>query len=216
MTPTTIFLADPATLRVSTPYSETSRAALNGIGGSHFDGASKTWRVPLAKLDALLAAFGDTAAVAPEVLLAAPSSTVALDELPEPRKPATPEERTRHFAETCAWAGVTLRIEGRRVLGSGGCWTPVLQAEIDKRAAALVALLQGGWQPAKPIAAPVAPVPTSYDRITAFDRGAAKWEAGWLATEARKQDMIAAAQRRKRKEVFSKIDKQLGLEELLR
>ena len=122
---TTIFLHDAATLRVSFPYSAERVAAIKSVGGAHFDASSKTWRVPLAKLDALLAALGDDCAVAPEVFLA-----------------ASPKLPVENFAETCVAAGVTLRVEGERVLGSGGCWTPLLQAEIDKRADPLRRLLE--------------------------------------------------------------------------
>ena len=210
---TTIFLHDTHTLRVSTPYSPASVAALKAIGGARWHPESRTWRVPLERLDALLAAFGDTAALAPEVVLAAAPEQ---QEVVEPRQPATPEQRIVYFAETCAWAGVHLRIEGARVVGSGGCWTRVLQAEIDKRAAGLIHLLQSGWQPPARLAPPVAPEPANYDNITAFDRSAAKWESNWQANEARKQGMIEGQRRKARGDAYRQLDKQLGLEDLLK
>lgn len=212
MTPTTIFLHDATTLRVSFLYSKESVAAIKGIGGARWHPESKTWRVPLERLDALLAAFGDSAALAPEVVLAAEAEQ---QEVAEPRRPATPEQRIVFFAQTCAWAGVVLRIEGARVVGSGGCWTPVLQREIDARAADLRRLLEGGWQPPVTIAPPAPVAPASLDLITDFDRHAAVWEGNWLANERRKQEMIEGARSRKRKEVFKKIDKQLGIEGML-
>jgi hypothetical protein len=196
---TTIFLADPHTLRVSFPYSAAAVDAIKTVGGATGDKAAKFWRVPVSGLDAVLRIFGDDCAVAPEAAMAA--------------SPTLPIE---HFADTCAAAGVTLRIEGSRVIGRGGCWTPVLQAEIDKRAAALRNLLASGWQPAKLPPPPEPVAPASYDHITHLDRVMAAGESNWLSNEARKQDMIEGAKRRKRKEVFSQIDKQLGLEELLK
>lgn len=208
---TTIFLHDPATLRVSFPYAKASVDAIKAIGGARWDPTSKTWRVPLDRLDALLSIFGDTAAVAPEVFMAADATQ---QEVAAPRKPATPEQRLQWFMDTLVWAGVSLRVEGPRVIGSGGCWTPVLQSEIDKRAAAIRRLLEGGWQPPVAAAPAPAPVPQTMDLITEFDRHAAVWEGNWLANEARRQDMIEGAKRRKRKEIFGRIDRQLGLEEV--
>jgi len=37
------------------------------------------------------------------------------------------------------WTGA---LEEARVVGSGGCWTPLLQAEIDRRAAQLRRLIE--------------------------------------------------------------------------
>lgn len=176
---TTIFLHDEYTLRISFPYSQTAVDAVKTVDGATWDKASKTWRAPLAKLDAVLRAFPD-AAMAPEVALAGPTK------LP-----------IEHFAETCAAAGVTLTVSGAQVLGSGGAWTQILQAEIDKRATALIRLLRSGWQPPVPMEVRPAPVPENYDLITDFDRGAAKWEKNWLAKEAKVEGYKAAAQRRR-------------------
>lgn len=209
---TTIFLHDAKTLRVSFPYAKASVDAIKAIGGARWDPTSKTWRVPLDRLDALLAAFGDTAAIAPEVFMAADATQ---QEVAEPRKPAAPAQRLLWFMDTLVWAGVSLRVEGPRVIGSGGCWTPVLQGEIDKRATAIRQLLAGGWQPPAPAPAPKpAPAPATMDMITDFDRHAAVWEANWLVNEARKQDLIEGAKRRRRGEIFKRIDRQLGLEEV--
>lgn len=195
----TIFLHNAFTLRVSFPYSPATVAAIKTVEDAAWDAASKTWRVPLIRLDALLRVFGDDCAVAPEVAMAA--------------SPTLPIE---HFALTCAWAGVTLTVQGERVQGSGGCWTPVLQREIDARAVPLRRLLESGWQPPRPLPPPpAAPVPASYDHITDFDRHAAVWEQNWLANEQRKQDIIDGAKRRKRKEMIRKFDAQLGIEGLI-
>ncbi len=212
MTPTTIFLLDPTTLRVSFAYSPAAVAAIKEIGGARWDPASRTWRVPLERLDALLSVFGDSAALAPEVVLAAGAER---QEALEPRRPATAEQRIVFFAETCAWAGVALRIQGSRVQGSGGCWTPVLQAAIDARAAGLARLLQSGWQAPQVAAPPPAPVPASMDRITHMDHVMAKGEANALANEERKVQMIERQRRSKWKEQMQKIDQQLGIEGLV-
>jgi hypothetical protein len=211
MTPTTIFLHDPTTLRVSFPYSVASVAAIKQIGGARWHPESRTWRVPLERLDALLAVFGDSAVLAPEVVMAAEAEQ---QEVIEPRQPATPEQRLLWFMDTLVWAGVTLRIAGERVIGSGGCWTPILQAEIDRRAVQLRRLLEGGWQAPVKATAPVAPAPANFDLITDFDRAAARYESNWLANEARKQDMIEGRRRKSRKKLFQQIDRQLGLEEV--
>ena len=176
---TTIFLHDEGTLRISFPYSQTAVDAMKTVDGATWDKASKTWRAPLAKLDAVLRVFPDSA-LAPEVALAGPTK------LP-----------IQHFAETCAAAGVTLTVNGAQVRGSGGAWTPVLQAEIDKRAIQLIRLLRSGWQPPAVIDVRPAPVPETFDQITDFDRGAAKWEKNWLAKEAKVDGYKAAAQRRR-------------------
>lgn len=96
----TIFLHDARTLRVSFSYSVEAVAAIKTVPGAHWDAPSKTWRVPLARLDVLLAVFGDDAAAAPEVFMVA-----------SPRLPI------ENFADTLAQGGVALRIEGERVQG---------------------------------------------------------------------------------------------------
>lgn len=179
MTTTTIFLHDAATLRISFPYSQTAVDAMNTVDGATWDKASKTWRAPLAKLDAVLRVFPDSA-LAPEVALAGPAK------LP-----------IEHFAETCAAAGVTLTVNGAQVRGSGGAWTQILQAEIDKRATQLIRLIASGWQPPVPMEVRPAPVPETFEHITDFDRGAAKWEKGWLEKQAKVEGYKAAAQRRR-------------------
>lgn len=191
---TTIFLADAHTLRVSMPYAPQSVAAIKAIGGARWDPDSRTWRVPLDRLDALLAVFGEDAAVAPEVFMAADAT---LQEVAAPRTPATPEQRLGWFLDTLVWAGVTLRIEGERVVGSGGCWTPVLQAEIDKRADQLRRLIDSGWQAPASAAAPVAPQPASLDRITHMDRVLAKGEQNARKNAEREEGYKAAAQARR-------------------
>lgn len=206
---TTIFLHDPKTLRVSFPYAPASVLAIKQLGGARWDPASRTWRVPLDRLDALLAVFGEDAAVAPEVFMAADAT---LQEVAAPRTPATPEQRLGWFLDTLVWAGVTLRIEGERVVGSGGCWTPVLQKEIDRRAPALRAKLLAGWQPLAATAAPAPAKPVSLDLITHMDYVLAAGERNALANEAKKARLIEAAKSRKRKELFQKFDQQLGIE----
>ena len=174
-----IFLADAATLRISFPYSQTAVDAMKTVDGATLDKASKTWKAPLAKLDAVLRVFPD-AAMAPEVALAGPAK------LP-----------IEHFADTCAAAGVTLTVNGNQVDGSGGAWTSILQAEIDKRATQLIRLLRSGWQPPVAMEVRPAPVPETFDRITDFDRGAAQWEKNWQAKQDKVEGYKAAAQRRR-------------------
>ena len=205
----TIFLHDAATLRVSFLYSVAAVAAIKAIGDARWDPASRTWRVPLERLDAVLSIFGDSAAVAPEVAMAASAEQ---QEALEPRRPATPEQRIVFFAETCAWAGVALRIEGSRVVGSGGAWTPVLQAEIDKRAVQLRRLLQSGWQAPQVAAPPPAPVPASYDLITHMDHVMAKGEQNARANEERRVEMAERQRRTNWRQQAAQIDRQLGIE----
>ena len=209
---TTIFLHDPATLRVSSPYSPASVDAIKQVGGARWNPESKTWRVPLDRLDALLAAFGDDAAVAPEVFMAADAT---LQEVIEPRKPATEEQRLRWFLDTLVWAGVSLRIEGARVVGSGGCWTPVLQAEIDKRAVQLRRLIESGWQPPATISPPPPPAVTDYSLITHLDYVLAAGERNAIANEARKQAQAERRRRGWRRQTEQAIDAQLGIEGVL-
>ena len=196
---TTIFLHDAHTLRVSFPWSQAAVDAIKSIGGATFDKHSRTWRAPVAKLDAILRIFGDDAAVAPEVAMS-----------------AAPKLPVQNFAETCAAAGVTLRIEGERVTGSGGCWTPVLQAEIDKRAVQLRRLIESGWQPPQPAAAPApAPQPATLDRITHMDRVLAEGERNAIANEARKALLVERRRRGWRRQTEQALDAQLGLEGVL-
>lgn len=172
----TIFLHDAQTLRISFPWSQASVDAIKAVGGAHFDGPSKTWRAPLAKLDAVLRALGDDAAVAPEVFLAA-----------SPRLPV------ENFMDTCAQGGVTLRVEGERVIGSGGCWTPLLQREIDARAPQLRRLLASGWRQPEPPPAPAPVQPATLDRITAADLLLARGERNARAEAERKERYKAEA-----------------------
>ena len=174
---TTIFLHDEGTLRISFPYSQTAVDAMKTVDGATFDKASRTWRAPLAKLDAVLRSFPD-AAMAPEVALAGP--------------PVLP---IQHFAETCAAAGVTLTINGAQVRGSGGAWTQILQAEIDKRAVALIRLLRSGWQPPVAMEVRPAPVPETFDHITELDRVMARGEHRWREAAEREEGYKEAAKR---------------------
>ena len=173
----TIFLNDDQTLRISFAYSLEAVEKVKKIDGATFDKASRTWRAPLSMLDKVLRVFPD-AAMAPEVALA-----------------ASPVLPIQHFAETCAAAGVTLTVSGAQVLGSGGAWTQILQAEIDKRATQLIRLLRSGWQP--PVAMDVrpAPVPTSFDHITELDRVMARGEHRWREAAEREEGYKEAAKR---------------------
>lgn len=173
----TIFLQDAATLRVSFPYSQTAVDAMKTVNGATWDKASKTWRAPVAKLDAVLRVF-PAAALAPEVALAGPAK------LP-----------IEHFADTCAAAGVTLSVNGAQVLGSGGAWTQILQAEIDKRATQLIRLIASGWQPPVPMEVRPAPVPETFDRITELDRLMGRGEHRWKEAAEREEGYKQAAKR---------------------
>ena len=189
MTTVTVFLADPNTLRVSFGYDAALVDAIKTIEGATFDRPSKTWRLPLRKLDKLLAVVGDVAAVAPEVFLAA--------------SPILPVE---HFANTCARGDVTLTVVGDRVQGSGGAWTPVLQAEIDKRAAQLRRLIASGWQPrgAEPV-----PAPSEHGElkhITEVDRLIAAHEKDWRRREGAKEGARADARRRRFQRTVDQLD----------
>ena len=175
----TIFLNDDQTLRISFAYSLEAVEKMKTVDGATWDKASKTWRAPLGQLDKVLRVFPD-AALAPEVALAGP--------------PVLP---IQHFAETCAAAGVTLTINGAQVRGSGGAWTQILQAEIDKRATQLIRLIASGWQPPAAMEVRPAPVPENYDLITDFDRGAAVWEKNWQVKQDKVDGYKAAAQRRR-------------------
>ena len=192
----TIFLNDDQTLRISFAYSLEAVEKVKKIDGAIFDKASRTWCAPLSMLDKVLRVFPD-AAMAPEVALAGP--------------PVLP---IQHFAETCAAAGVTLTVNGALVQGSGGAWTQILQAEIDKRATQLIRLLRSGWQP--PVAMDVrpAPVPDNYDLIADFDRSAATFEGNWRRSAERKEEIAEAGRRRRYRKTLHKIDQQLGLEGL--
>ena len=177
MTGTTIFLHDEGTLRISFPYSQANVDAMKTVDGATWDKASKTWKAPIAKLDAVLRVFPD-AAMAPEVALAGPAK------LP-----------IEHFAETCAAAGVTLTINGAQVRGSGGAWTQILQAEIDKRATQLIRLLRSGWQPPVAMEVRPAPVPETFDHITELDRVMARGEHRWREKAEQEEGYKQAAKR---------------------
>ena len=173
----TIFLNDDQTLRISFAYSLEAVEKVKKIDGATFDKASRTWRAPLSMLDKVLRVFPD-AAMAPEVALA------ALPVLP-----------IQHFAETCAAAGVTLTVSGAQVLGSGGAWTQILQAEIDKRAIQLIRLLRSGWQPPVAMEVRPAPVPETFDHITELDRVMARGEHRWREAAEREEGYKEAAKR---------------------
>ena len=109
-----------------------------------------------------------------------------------------PRKHVAHFLDTLAWAGVSLEECGGRVVGSGGCWTPLLQAEIDKRADPLRRLLAGGWMP--PVSAPLpaaAAEPVSLDRITRMDHVMAAGERNARAKAEREEGYRAEALRRR-------------------
>ena len=173
----TIFLNDDQTLRISFAYSLEAVEKVKKIDGATFDKASRTWRAPLSMLDKVLRVFPD-AAMAPEVALAGP--------------PVLP---IQHFAETCAAAGVTLTVNGALVQGSGGAWTQILQAEIDKRAVALIRLIRSGWQPPVAMEVRPAPVPETFDHITELDRVMARGEHRWREAAEREEGYKQAAKR---------------------
>jgi hypothetical protein len=173
----TIFLHDAATLRISFAYSSEAVEKIKTVNGATWDKASKTWRAPLGQLDKVLRVFPD-AALAPEVALAGPAK------LP-----------IEHFAETCAAAGVTLTVNGAQVLGSGGAWTQILQAEIDKRATQLSRLIASGWQPSVPREVRPAPVPETFEHITELDRVMARGEHRWKEAAEREEGYKQAAKR---------------------
>jgi hypothetical protein len=173
----TIFLHDAATLRISFAYSSEAVEKIKTVNGATWDKASKTWRAPLGQLDKVLRVFPD-AALAPEVALAGPAK------LP-----------IQHFAETCAAAGVTLTVNGAQVLGSGGAWTQILQAEIDKRATQLSRLIASGWQPSVPREVRPAPVPETFEHITELDRVMARGEHRWKEAAEREEGYKQAAKR---------------------
>jgi len=189
---TTIFLADAKTLRISFPYSPASVEAIKKIDGARWDPQGHIWRVPLDRLDAALAIFGDSAAVAPEVFMAADATP---QEVITPKAPLTPEQRLENFMLTLVWAGVTLTVNGARVQGSGGAWTQILQAEIDKRATQLIRLIASGWQPPVAMAVRPAPVPETLDRITELDRLMARGEHRWREAAEREEGYKQAAKR---------------------
>jgi hypothetical protein len=173
----TIFLHDAATLRISFAYSSEAVEKIKTVNGATWDKASKTWRAPLGQLDKVLRVFPD-AALAPEVALAGPAK------LP-----------IEHFAETCAAAGVTLTVNGALVQGSGGAWTQILQAEIDKRATQLSRLIASGWQPSVPREVRPAPVPETFEHITELDRVMARGEHRWKEAAEREEGYKQAAKR---------------------
>lgn len=189
---TTIFLHDAATLRVSFPYSPANVAAIKQIDGARWNPESRTWRVPLDRLDAVLAIFSDSAAVAPEVFMAADATP---REVIAPKTPLTPEQRLENFMLTLVWAGVTLTVTGNRVQGSGGAWTQMLQAEIDKRATQLIRLITSGWQPPVPMEVRPAPVPATFEHISELDRVMARGEHRWREAAEKEEGYKEAAKR---------------------
>ena len=192
MTAVTIFLHDEGTLRISFPYSQTAVDAVKKVDGARWNPESRTWRVPLDRLDAVLAIFGDSAAVAPEVFMAADATP---QEIIAPKTPLTPEQRLENFMLTLVWAGVTLTVNGAQVRGSGGAWTQILQAEIDKRAVALIRLIRSGWQPPVVLAVAPAPVPETFEHITELDRVMARGEHRWREAAEREEGYKEAAKR---------------------
>lgn len=52
----------------------------------------------------------------------------------------TSDRKVIQFCDNLRRLGVTLRIDGERIVAEGAGVSPVLQAEVDKRAAAIVRL----------------------------------------------------------------------------
>lgn len=184
----TVLLQKDGNLRVSLPYSKENTTAIHWVAGVDqksvkWQEASKTWRVSIDRLDALLSIFGDIAEVAPNVFMAA--------------RPSLPVER---FADMCAAGFVTLVVVGDHVHGFGGCWDTVLQDAIDAREVQLVRLLASGWQPPVVVAHVTPPAPANYDLLGELDYVMARGEHRWYEAAERKARIVEEAKQRRVKD----------------
>ncbi|MBK8772784.1 MAG: hypothetical protein IPM06_20470 [Rhizobiales bacterium] len=164
----TVTLSTPSTLRLSFDYDATVNERLKFIGGAW---VSRTWILPVVKLDALIREFDVDLAIHPDVFMVAPESTPAM-----------------HFADLLHQAGIELSDVDGRLIGHGGayCESPWQQL-IDARADALRAIMF--TKSVSPTSVPVH-VPTvtlDDERLTDFDRTAAQFEPAWIAAAQRKQ-----------------------------
>ena len=178
----TVTLSTPSTLRLSFDYDPAVNERLKFIGGAW---VSRTWILPVVKLDALIREFDVDLAIHPDVFMVALESTPAM-----------------HFADLLHQAGISLSEVDGRLIGHGGayCESPWQQL-IDARADALRAIML--TKPISPTYAEgkthtvdyftQAHVPTvtlDDERLTDFDRTAAQFEPAWIAAAQRKQGMI--------------------------
>lgn len=177
MTPIIAFLIPPATIRVNFPFNKTVNEKLKTIDGYAFVKDGKYWTVPIAQLDALIAKFGDSLAIHPDVLEA---------------KQADEERRVRVFVANCLAAGISLDVVGGRVVGSGGayCVDP-WQREIDARSEAIIALgLGNSPAPASVRVSVREVVEVDESLLTDFDRLAVKqwdvWKRAQVAEDAQR------------------------------
>ena len=74
----TVHLSTPDTLRVAFAYNADVVATMKTIDGAVFDKRDKSWALPVAKLDRLIAKLGDDLAIDPEVFMAANPKTPAM------------------------------------------------------------------------------------------------------------------------------------------
>lgn len=112
-------------LRLAFPYNPVLVAHIKSVPGSQFDKETKTWTAPLKVWDFLIEKF-------PEYIEADYDVWTLVD------------DRPRRFAQGLIYMGVRLYLDGERVIADGEGVSPLLQEEVDKRAAAIADLIRSG------------------------------------------------------------------------
>ncbi len=148
----TVTMAGPSKMRLAFAYNPIVVAFVKALPGASFDGKpANTWTVPLARWEALEAKFGAYLWPAYEV-------HEALD------------DRPRVFAQNLIDLGITLYLDGDRVIAGGDGVSPLLQAEVNARAEAIAWLIRSGKLVERTFGAPLKPWPAPAHEVDEYTR----------------------------------------------
>jgi len=121
----TVTVANANRLRLAFPYNPILVAFIKDCSRSEFDKVTKTWTVTFSTFDLLVEKYPDYVEVdyTAWALLA---------------------DRPRRFAQSLIDMGIRFYVDGKRVIADGEGVSPLLQEEVDKRAAAIADLMRSG------------------------------------------------------------------------
>lgn len=190
----TVFLIEPATLRLSFDYDPAINERIKTLPGWEFKKQQRMWTVPVSSLDKLIREFGETLAVHPDVFMV-----------------ASPNTPVMNFAAVLRQAGITLTDIDGRLIGSGGayCVDP-WQRLVDDREGGLRSSGYGsvttgaksnvGTATLRAIdsTSTAKPAITLADpRLNDFDRMAARQWGTWKKNQEDEDALIAEAKRKR-------------------
>ena len=128
---TIVTVYDARTLRCAFPYSAAAVAKMQALPRRTYDGATRTWLLPVSDFDLLAAAFPDLQAAADAWEAAFPTAANRL-------------AAALTFCRNLAALGVSIAEQDGKIEAVGDAASPLLQAEVAARADAIRQLLAQG------------------------------------------------------------------------